>query len=250
MKIILVTSIWLSILAPACADASGAISHGNCAQLFSNRALDPIRGKISVNGQKITPSMEYDINTPTRREAEALRIYKKTEARCVYDEIVTAFPGRYKTSAEKNDLFARLLSEVGKTIDPLIARDVNYGYYNREMIRIQEAGKKLEAEGKAPQKSASAPSEAGPVTLDCPLKNAYHQWDITLTIDYSAGAVNGYPAQFSQGAISWSAPDNSPDDPITSFNYTLNRYSGFLAVTGGRYFGASGYCVATTHRKF
>lgn len=248
MIIILVALILLSTLVPACADEPGTIAHGNCAMLFNNKALNPIRGKISINGQNITPSMEYDINTPTRREVEALKIYKRTEARCVYDQLLSAFPGRYKTSVEKSDLFAGLLSEIGKTIDPLIARNVNYGYYNREIIKIQEAGKRLE--GKAPQKPASAPTGPGPLTLDCPVKNAYHQWDIVLIIDYSASTVNGYAAKFSQGTISWSAPDNSPDDPITSFNYTLNRYSGFLAVAGGRYFGASGYCVATAHRKF
>lgn len=250
MRIILAALMWLSILAPACAGEAGSIAHSNCDQLFNNRALDPIRGKISINGERITPSMEYNINTPTHREIEALKIYKRAEARCVYGQMLTVFPGRYKTKAEKSDLFTRLLSEIGKTIDPLIARSVNYGYYNREMIKIQEAGKKLLAEGAAPQESASAPSRASPVTLDCPVKNAYHQWDIVLTIDYSAGTVNGYPAKFSPDTISWSAPDNSPDDPITSFNYELNRYSGFLAVTGGRYFGVSGYCVATAHRKF
>lgn len=250
MGILLAALMWLSILVPACAGEAVPIAHSNCDQLFNSSALDPIRGKISINDEKITPSMEYDINTPTHREIEALKIYKRAEARCVYEQILTTVPDRYKTKAEKSDLFKNLLSEIGKTIDPLIARNVNYGYYNREMIKIQESGKKLREESEAPQETASAPSKASPVTLDCPVKNAYHQWDFVLTIDYSAKTVNGYPAQFSPGAISWSAPDNSPDDPITSFNYELNRYSGFLMVTGGRYFSASGYCSATAHRKF
>jgi hypothetical protein len=216
-----------------------------CAQLYTDKSLNPIRGKISIDGENITPEMAHDITTPTSREVAALKTYARINAQCIYQMVISTLPGGYKTQAKKDELYSNTLDQQYESIGPLIKRQINYGRYNRNMLLIDRAGRALEqsapmTSNSSPATSPQASAESSRVTLNCALSNQYGSDQFAAEIDYTKKTVNGISAVFSENYITIDVPHEG-----SIIHYVLDRLSGYMKASwkaGGVNFVASGLC--------
>jgi hypothetical protein len=173
-----------------------------CEQLKTDPALDPIRGKIAIGNEKNTPEMVGNIKTPSNIEGESLKIYAQTDALCIFQTVVAAFPGMYSTQSEKDSLYSRLLNEEYKYIEPLIQGKISYGRYNEEMINIVAAMQSALSQ-KTQNSSVYLPAQV--MTSDqsrALAKSAYQQKDATALAQLRAAAQSGDAnAQFNLGTM-------------------------------------------------
>jgi hypothetical protein len=215
-----------------------------CEQLKTDADLDPIRGKIAIANEKITPEMAGNLKTPSNIEGASLKIYAQTDARCIFQDVVSAFPGKYSTQSEKDSLYSGLLNEEYQYIEPLIQGKISYGRYNEEMIKIGVAMQSA-LSPKTQNSNAStviqAPLKAAAITLNCVLSNQYISGQVALRINYAKKTVNGLNAKFSDDYITFhkSASDG------TIIQYSIDRLSGYLSAMWryqGMSFNAGGLC--------